>query len=344
LSGSGNRQSDPIEYFFGAAITIPDGGSDLQTGDHFDVAGIDEPLTGLAAFGINGADSAGNQDGSSSFFTTTDLLALTDPAGSFPQFESWAAAEYVTGASGASEPHTGEWLVWSDRANGAYKRLSRTINVPAGGANLKFWTSYGLEFRFDYLVVEAHTVGQDNWTTLPDINGHTSDDPGLSCLNGWRFLHPFLDHYQTRDPQTGTCSPTGSSGSWNAATGNSFGWQQWHVDLSAYAGQQVEVAITVLSDFSTLALPGVLVDDIEVSTGEGTTSFEGGLDGWTVPGAPPGSGGNLNDWARREGLGITEAAAVATEDTVYMGFGFEGVTGEATRNELMRLVIEYLLR
>jgi murein tripeptide amidase MpaA len=346
LSGSGNRQSDPIEYFFGSAITISDGGIDSQTGDPFDVAGIDDPLIGLAAFGFNGADSADNQSNNSSFFTTADLLALTDPAGSFPQFESWAAAEYVTGASGASEPHTGEWLVWSDRANGAYKRLSRTINVPAGGATVKFWTSYGLELNFDYLVVEAHTVGQDNWTTLPDLNGHTSNDLSAdqSCRIGWGALHPFLDHYQTRDPQTGTCSATGTTGSWNAATGSSLGWQQWQVDLSGYAGQQVEVSITVLSDPSIQAIPGVLVDDIEVSTGEGTTSFEVGLDGWTVPGAPQGSGGNLNDWVRRGGLGVEEAAAIATDDTVYMGFGFEGVTGEATRNDLMDLLIDYLLR
>ena len=92
----------------------------------------------------------------------------------------------------------------------------------------------------------------------------------------------------------------------------------------------------------------MFVDEIEVSTGEGTTSFEGGLDGWTVPGAPQDldgiEGPNLNDWVRRGGLGIKEAAAVATQDTVYMGFGLEGVTGAATRNELMDLVIDYLLR
>jgi len=350
LSGSGNRQSDPIEYFFGAAITILDGGSDPQTGDPFDVAGSDEPLTGLAAWGFNGADSAGNQDFSSSFFTTADLLALTDPAGSFPQFESWPAAEYVTGVAGASEPHSGDWLMWSDRANEAYKRLSRTINVPAGGATVKFWTGYKLELDFDYLIVEVHTVGQDDWTTLPDLNGHTSSDLSndQSCRRGWSALHPFLAHYQTRDPQTGTCSPTGTTGAWNAATGSSSGWTQWHIDLSAYAGQQVEVSITVLSDPTIQEFPGVLVDDIEVSTGEGTTSFEGGLDGWTVPGAPQDldgiEGPNVNDWVRRDGLGVKEAAAVATEGTVYMGFGLEGVTDAATRNELMDLVIDYLLR
>ena len=67
--------------------------------------------------------------------------------------------------------------MWSDRADEAYKRLTRTITVPAGGATLSFWTSYNLELDFDYMIVEAHTVGQDDWTTLPDLNGHTIERP-----------------------------------------------------------------------------------------------------------------------------------------------------------------------
>ena len=102
---------------------------------------------------------------------------MTDPADSFPQFESWPAAEYQSGLSGPFDPHTGQSFMWSDRADEAYKRLTRTITVPAGGATLSFWTSYNLELDFDYLIVEAHTVGQDDWTTLPDENGHTSQRP-----------------------------------------------------------------------------------------------------------------------------------------------------------------------
>ena len=44
---------------------------------------------------------------------------------------------------------------------------------------------------------------------------------------------------------------------------------------------------------------GVTVDDVAMSSGEGSTSFEtdrAPLDGWTVPGAPAGSPGNTNDW------------------------------------------------
>ena len=70
------------------------------------------------------------------------------------------------------------------------------------------------------------------------------------------------------------------------------------VDLSAWAGQSVEVSLSVASDF-LIPVHGVFVDDVTVSTGQGTTSFEDDgdeLDGWTVSGPPAGSPGNANDW------------------------------------------------
>jgi hypothetical protein len=47
---------------------------------------------------------------------------------------------------------------------------------------------------------------------------------------------------------------------------------------------------------------------------------------------------------RRGGLGIKEGAVVRTPDTLYMGFGFEGISGTATRNDVMKKSVDYLLR
>ena len=361
LLGSGDSQGDPIEYTFGAAITSADGGSDPETGNPFDVAAIDTPLADPAlpsdlSWGFNGADSAQNQASNSSFIATGDFLQVTDPADDFPQFESWPAAEYLSGLSGPFDPHTGQSFMWSDRADEAYKRLTRTIT---GGSTLSFWTSYNLEQEFDYMIVEAHGVGQDNWTTLPDVNGHTSSDLSAdqACTGGWsnpddaaNVLHPFLTHYQTFDPGSGQCSSTGTTGEWDAANGSSSGWQQWQIEIPASLGSQVEVSITSVSDWGFQQFPGVFIDDIEVSTGEGSTSFEADgdqMDGWTVPGAPQDDEGiegpNRNDWVPRGGLGIKEGAAVATDDTLYLGFGLEGITGAQNRNEVMGRAIDYLL-
>jgi hypothetical protein len=358
LSGSGDSQGDPIQYFLGAALTTAGGGLDPATGEPLPVSGIDDPLAGLT-FGFNGTDSAQNQASNSSFIATSDFLKVTDPAGSFPQFDSWPSAEYQTGIAGPFDPHTGQRFMWSNQADQAYKRLTRTITVPPGGATLSFWTSYNLEPSFDYLIVEAHTVGQDDWTTLPDANGHTSNDLSgdEACPNGWsnpddasNVLHPFLTHYQTFDSATGNCSATGTTGVWNAANGSSNGWQQWHIDLGAYSGGQVEISITMVTDWAFQQFPGVFVDDIAVSTGEGTTSFEDDadpMDGWAVTGAPQDAGGiegpNTNDWVRRGGLGIKEGAAISTPASLYLGFGFEGIGGSAIRNQVMSRVIGHLL-
>ena len=151
------------------------------------------------------------------------------------------------------------------------------------------------ELDWDFLFVEAHEVGT-GWTTLPDQNGHTSRDTGFSCP-GWHALHPFLEHYQTANDDA-TCDPSGTTGEWNAISGASDGWEHWSVDLGAYAGSTVKVSITYASD-DVFQAPGVFVDDVVVSTGAGSTSFEDDgntMDGWTVPGAPAGSLPNANDW------------------------------------------------
>ena len=196
-----------------------------------------------------------------------------------------------------ASPRTGTQFAISQRSEPSYKRLQRTIAVPSGGATMTFWVTRDTEPNWDYFFVEAHTAGMNNWTTLPDLNGHTSQDTGFSCPF-WHFLHPFLANYQS-DNGDGTCDPTGDTGSWNAVSGWSEGYEQWRVDLSAYAGRNVVVSLTYASD-DAFQRQGIFVDDIVVSAGAGSTSFENDgntMDGWTVPGAPADSiVPNPNDW------------------------------------------------
>jgi hypothetical protein len=338
--------SDFLQYYLGAYLFNDGGGLDDGTGEPYPVHGLSAPFDSLD-WTLAGPSAGGNQDWASSFVTTSSLL----PEDQFPQFASDAPAEWDDGVAGAFEPIDGAKYMYSDRANNTYKRLSRTISVPAGGATVTFQTSYDLESDFDYLFVEARTAGQDDWTTLPDQNGATSDDTGISCTDGWtEDLHPFLNHYQTLNEDE-TCTPDGNIGSppgeWNAATGRSPGWETWEIDLPAgtYGGEDVELSITLASD------PGVqginaFVDDIEVSTGEGTTSFEDDadpMDGWTVPGAPEGSPPNPNDWDRTGSVGFEEGSVVSTDDSLFFGFGFEGISDAADRNQVMGRSINYLL-
>ena len=128
--------------------------------------------------------------------------------------------------------------MYSQLANEGYKRMTRTVDLTGvtgtQPANLSFWTSYNTELDWDFVFVEAHTVGQNDWTTLPDQNGHTSQNTGASCIegSGWGAeLHNHLAHYQTfhengEGGDDNTCDPTGTTGSWHAASGNSGGWKR----------------------------------------------------------------------------------------------------------------------
>ena len=334
LQGSGDGMNDVLEYWFGAYVYAP-GDGERDDGGVFDVDGIDRPFEGLS-WGFNGPESADNQNTGGSFVSTSGIL----PKEEYPQFDSWPSSKWAK-TGGPYEPRTGSQYVYSQIADVSYKRLTREIAVPASGGNLKFWTSYDTEAAWDHVFVEARTAGGDDWTTLPDANGHTTQETGDSCSAGWTELHPHLTHYQTWDGAT-TCTPTGSSGTWNAASGNSGGWQEWQIDLSAYAGRTVEISIAYASDWAVQNL-GAFVDDVTLPDGT-TTSFETGLDGWQVTGPPEGSGPNANNWIRTDATGFPVGASITTPDSILMGYGFEGISTQAKRDAVMGRALNHLLR
>ena len=109
------------------------------------------------------------------------------------------------------------------------------------------------------------------------------------------------------------------------------------VDLSAYAGQQVEVAISYVTDPASEGI-GVFVDGHERLV-EG---FESGFGDFTVPGPPLTSPGNGVDWIVSEALFDPPAAAVVTDDTVTFGYGFEAIATAEERAAAMAEVLAYL--
>ena len=205
---------------------------------------------------------------------------------------------------------SGARFLFSQQADSSYKRLTRTISVPVGGATLSFDTWRDTEPGWDFLFVEARTPGGDDWTTLPDLNGHTSQDTGACPFNYWGVQTQY-EHYVTPylvdpgDPSTPdddfwACNPTGTTGAWNAESGPTTGWEHWSVALADAGGapRQVEVSIAYASDYA-VQYRGVALDDIVVSTGVGSTGFENDgnvLDGWVIAPAPPGSEPNVNTW------------------------------------------------
>ena len=199
------------------------------------------PVHGHGLWSFNGADSAENQDHNASFITTSGLLPVAD----YPQFESRAVAKYDR-PGGPFEPHTRRRLrLFADRghllqAADAHDQRARwrADRCPSGSRATPRPTGTTCSSR------RTH-VGQDDWTTLPDANGthercHGRELPGRMARPA-PIPRPLPDAQRGRDlladrndrhleRRQRRVRATGSSGT---------------IDLSAYAGDQIEVSITL---------------------------------------------------------------------------------------------------
>jgi murein tripeptide amidase MpaA len=354
--------NDFAQYYLGAYVRSEGGGLNAA-GNPFPLTGLADPLDGWVATLNNPEQSAGNQAVRIPGLATTGNFLVTSsvlPPATYPQFASEQAADWQLPGGAAFDPHSGTQYMYSQNANQGYKRLRRQVDMRgASSGELSFFTSYNTELDWDFVFVEAQTIdpatgqGRGDWTTLPERDGITHTDPGASCASGWGAqLHARTLNYQTHVPNgPGTnddsCTATGTTGEWHAASGNSGGWQEWNIDLSRFNGQIVELSIVFATDWATLTVPGVLVDDTKVVVDGATvheTSFETDNGGWETPGAhPEGPSTNVNDWIRRDRIPFEDAAVTKTEFGLYFGFGFEGVDGVENREELMRRTVDYLL-
>ena len=162
-------------------------------------------------------------------------------------------------------PHSGSNMWWSNNDQAwADNTLTRTVSVPTGAtdARLWMWNDYIIEELWDYGFVEASTNGTD-WTELvvTDADGNvvtTSEDPNgnLAAFGGKK----------------------------NGLTGSSDGWRHDYVDLSAYAGEDVQVRLHYATD-AAFQERGWLADDFSLTNGDTTVwsdDLETGADGWTA--------------------------------------------------------------
>ncbi|MET9497489.1 M14 family zinc carboxypeptidase [Streptomyces sp. NPDC006552] len=266
-------------------------------------------------------DAPGNPlNGAGLYEATSDTL---------PRFESAGAGQYE-GAGMAAAVHTDD----------AYKRLTRTIDLTrvtaADRPALRTQLLWDTEAGYDHVILEAHTVGAEDWTTLPDEDGLTTNAVPTECEAGFLIEdHPALTRYLT--PDGAACANSGTSGAWNSLTGSSDDWKTVSYDLSAYAGHSAEVSLSYVSDPGSGG-EGVRADNASVVIGGQVTEnegFETSLGVWRVPGPPAGSPAADRDWAPAADL-FTTYGAISTPDTVLLGFGLEHVTAPAERNALIR--------
>ncbi|MFF4908721.1 M14 family zinc carboxypeptidase [Streptomyces sp. NPDC001260] len=329
--GGGTLSNDFSQYYLGAYSRTSTPGATGFTGSG--------ELGGFS--GALGAAPGNPLDKAGTYAVTSDSL----PADKYPQFASAGAGQFA-GTVNPYGPYSGSYMAAAVHTDDSYKRLTRTIDLTGVAAadkpTLRSQLLWDTEPGYDHVIVEAHTTGADDWTTLPEAGGATSTAVPAECEAGFLVNeHPWLKHYLT--VASSGCTATGTSGSWNSLTGSSSGWQQVGYDLSAYAGKSVEVSISYVTDPGSGGR-GVLADDTSLvlgGTATQTEGFETSLGAWSVSGPPAGSPAVLKDWTRTGALFRTYGA-VTTDRTVLLGFGLEHVTAAADRTALLKKALAAL--
>lgn len=163
-------------------------------------------------------------------------------------------------------PHspTNEW--YSDGTAWSWFQLGQTFAIPGTGATLKFWSNYDIEEDWDYGYVEVHDLNTGEWYTLPGLNTISTLPNPQDNPNCPDEVEPFTYNL--------------TEGKWYAFTGNSGGWYQEQMDLTPFAGHDIELYFTYWTDGYT-NLQGWYVDDIQIPEIGFSDNVESGANGWT---------------------------------------------------------------
>lgn len=177
-----------------------------------------------------------------------DYLKITD--------ESVLKMIKFNGADEVGTPaHSGEYHWFSGVGVAMWNRLTQTFNIPAGGATLNFWISYDTEEDWDYAYVMVHDLTADTWATLPGLHTtHTLPYPQEIQADPWADPQDFCQ----RDEETLECT-----GPWYGFTGKSDGYVAETMDLSPFAGHNIELSFVYWTD-NYVAFPGAFIDDVEI--------------------------------------------------------------------------------
>jgi hypothetical protein len=163
------------------------------------------------------------------------------------RFEGSSVAKIVP-----EDPYSGDYYYWSNKGDEADMTLTRRFDFTdhEGPLTLTFWSWYDLEEDYDYVHLEVSEDGE-SWDILVTPSG-TPDDPSGNSY-GWGY------------------------------NGFSGGWIQESVDLSHYAGKDVQIRLEYVTD-AVANGEGMLIDDIAIPEIGYFSDFEGSVEDWQTDG------------------------------------------------------------
>jgi len=157
-----------------------------------------------------------------------------------------------------ADAYSGKYSFWSNKGDESDMTLTREFDFSSVSAPLSmtYRTWYDLEKDYDYLYVDVSTDNGQQWTILKTPSGTDTNPSGNSY--GWGY--------------------TGKSGG-----GDTASWIEQSLDLSAYAGQKVQIRFEYITDAAVNG-EGLLIDDISVPSLNYSSDFEQDDGGWQAKG------------------------------------------------------------
>jgi len=177
-----------------------------------------------------------------------DTIRLTDIQGAFTLHFTGSTTVNILPASA----HSGEYVFYSNKGDESDMTLTREFDFSSVNApiTLSYYTWFDLEKDYDYLYLTA-SLDSENWTILTTPSCTTIDPSGNSYGCGYN--------------------------------GTTNGWILETVDLSAYAGQKVNLRFEYITDAAVNG-EGFLVDNISVEAIGYFTDLENDDGGWVSDG------------------------------------------------------------
>jgi hypothetical protein len=154
-------------------------------------------------------------------------------------------------------PHSGKYAFWSNDGDEADTTLTHDFDFTnvAAPIQVSYWTWYETEKGYDYAFLEASTDGQ-HWDVIHTPSCFDKDTSGNAY----------------------GCGYTGKSGGGDAAQ-----WLNETVDLSQYAGKNVQLRFEYVTD-PEVNYSGFLLDDVSIPAVHFTSDFETDDGGWQSKG------------------------------------------------------------
>lgn len=150
---------------------------------------------------------------------------------------------------------TGNYEYWGGQADEMDSNMVASVDLTGKtSANLSFDAWYDIEEQWDFAFVQVSTDGGQTWKSLGNNNTRSDVVP-----EGYPTILNSMPGF----------------------TGNSNGWQNESFDLSAYAGQKIQLRLRYATDWGS-SYTGFFADNIKV-TADGQTLLDDGAENATSP-------------------------------------------------------------